>query len=77
MVKNLPAMWETHFQSLGWEDPVDNGMATHCSILAWRISWIEAMVHEITESWTQLKDILSYKIKRYKMWLLKYKTWWR
>ena len=37
MVKNLPAMWETWFQSLGWEDPLEKGMATHSSILAWRI----------------------------------------
>ena len=38
MVKNLPAMQETQVQSLGWEDPVEEGMATHSSILAWRIS---------------------------------------
>ena len=37
MVKNLPAMWETWIQSLGWEDPLEEGMATHSSILAWRI----------------------------------------
>ena len=37
MVKNLPAMQETQVQSLGWEDPVEEGMATHSSILAWRI----------------------------------------
>ena len=36
MVKDLPAM-ETWIQSLGWEDPLEKGMATHCSILAWRI----------------------------------------
>ena len=36
-VKNLPAMWETCVQSLGWEDPLEEGMATHSSILAWRI----------------------------------------
>ena len=35
MVKNLPAMWETWVQSLGWEDPLEEGMATHSSILAW------------------------------------------
>ena len=39
MVKNLPAMWETRVQSLGWEDPLEKGMATHSSILAWRIPW--------------------------------------
>ena len=37
LVKNLPAMWETWVQSLGWEDPLEKGKATHSSILAWRI----------------------------------------
>ena len=37
MVKNLPAMLETWVQSLGWENPMEKGMATHSSILAWRI----------------------------------------
>ena len=37
LVKNLPAMRETWVRSLGWEDPLENGMATHSSILAWRI----------------------------------------
>ena len=37
MVKNLPAMWETWVQYLGWEDPLEKGKATHSSILAWRI----------------------------------------
>ena len=41
MVKNPPAMQETQFQSLNWEDPLKKGMATHSSILAWRISWTE------------------------------------
>ena len=40
-VKNLPAMWETWVQSLGWEDPLEEGMATHSSILPWRIPWTE------------------------------------
>ena len=38
LVKNLPAMWETQVQSLGWEDPLEKGKATHASILAWRIT---------------------------------------
>ena len=38
MVKNLPAMWETGIRYLDWEDPLEKGMATHSSILAWRIS---------------------------------------
>ena len=41
MVKNLPAMQETRVQSLGWENPLEKGMATHSSILAWGIPWIE------------------------------------
>ena len=40
-VKNLPAMWETQVQSLGWEDPLEKQMAKHSSILAWRIPWTE------------------------------------
>ena len=39
MVNNLPAMQETWVQSLGWEDTLEKGMATHSSILAWRIPW--------------------------------------
>ena len=41
LVKNPPAMWETWVQSLGWEDPLEKEEATHSSILAWRIPWIE------------------------------------
>ena len=37
IVKNLPAMWDTWVKSLGWEDPLEEGMATHSNILAWRI----------------------------------------
>ena len=39
LVKNLPAMWETSVRSLGWEDHLEKGKATHSSILAWRIPW--------------------------------------
>ena len=41
MVKNLPAVWETWVRSLGREDPLEKEMATHSSILAWRIPWTE------------------------------------
>ena len=41
MVKNLPAMQEMQVPSLGWEDPLEKGMATHSSILAWEIAWTE------------------------------------
>ena len=44
MVKNLPAMRETWVRSLGQEDPLEKGMATHSSILVWRISWTEEPV---------------------------------
>ena len=39
LVKNQPEMWEAWLQSLGWEDPLEKGKATHSSVLAWRIPW--------------------------------------
>ena len=41
MVKNLPTMRETQVRSLGWEDPLEKETATHSSILAWKIPWME------------------------------------
>ena len=41
LIKNLPALWKTWVPSLGWDDPLEEGMATHSSILAWRIPWTE------------------------------------
>ena len=41
MVKNLPAVWKTHVRSLNQEDPLEEGMATHSSILVWRMPWTE------------------------------------
>ena len=60
LVKNPPAMQETLVGSLVWEDPPEDAMATHSSILAWRIpmdrgAW-RAAVHEVTKSWTRLSD---------------------
>ena len=52
-VKNLPAMQETWIQSLDQEDPLEKGMATHTSILTWRIPWTEelwAIVRRVAES---------------------------
>ena len=50
LVKNLPAMQETWVQSLGQEDPLEKGMATHSGILAWRISWtVEPEGSDMTE----------------------------
>ena len=59
MVKNLPAVWETWVPPLGWEDPLEEGLATHSSIIAWRIpmdrgAWW-ATVHRVTKSQTQLR----------------------
>ena len=41
MVKNPPAMWKIQVQVLGLEDPLEKGVITHCSILVWRIPWME------------------------------------
>ena len=40
-VKNLPVIWENQLRSLGWEDPLEKEIATHPSVLAWRIPWTE------------------------------------
>ena len=64
LVKYLPAMWETWFRSLGWEDPLEKGKAIHSSILAWRI-------RGVVKSWTRLSNFHFYPlfiriyIKRY------------
>ena len=60
MVKNVPAMWETWVRSLSWEDPLEEGMATHSSILAWRIlmdrgTW-RVTVHGLAKSLTRLSN---------------------
>ena len=58
MVKNLPTMQETWVQSLGLEDPLEDGVATHSNVIAWRIPMdreaLWATVHGVTKSWTQL-----------------------
>ena len=57
-VKNLPAMWETWVQSLGWEDPLEEGMSTNSRVLAWRILMVkgtlQATVHGVAKSQTRL-----------------------
>ena len=53
MVKNLPEMQEIQVLSLGWEDPLEKGVATHSNILAWKVPWrgaSQATVHEVTKS---------------------------
>ena len=54
MVKHLPTMWETQVQSLGWEALLEKEMATHSSILAWKIPWMEEP--GVTKSRIQLSD---------------------
>ena len=51
-VKNPPAVKETQVQSLDKEDPLEKGMATDSSILAWTIPWTEATVHGVAKRWT-------------------------
>ena len=59
MLKNLPAMQETQVRSLGWEAPLEKGMATHSSILAWRMPWTEepgGLQSMGSQSQTQVSD---------------------
>ena len=60
LVNNPPAKQQTLVQFLGWEDPLEEGMTTHSSILTWRIpidrgAW-QATVHGVTKNWTRLRD---------------------
>ena len=59
LVKTLSVMQETWVRSLGWEDLLEKKMATHSSILVWRIPWTEepgGLVHGVTKSWKHLSD---------------------
>ena len=61
LVKNLPVMRETWFQSLSQEDPLEKGMTTHFSVLAWRMPWTEEpgglhTVHGVAKNRTRLSD---------------------
>ena len=61
-LKHLPAMQETWVRSLGWEDPLEKEMATHSSILAWRIPWMEesgGLQSMGSQSQTRLSDFIS------------------
>ena len=75
MVQNLPGLWQTWVQSLGWEDPLEDCMASHSSILAWRIpidrGALRATVHGVAKSQTRLSDeaqnilqLLKYMVTR-------------
>ena len=66
-VKNLPAMQETGVQFLGREDPLEEGMGTHSSILAWRIPWTEEPgrlesieLHRVGHNWGNLAHVHGY-----------------
>ena len=66
MVKNLPTMQKTWVRSLGWEDPLEEGMAAHSSILAWRIPWTEepggATVYGVSKSQTRVKQLSMHSV---------------
>ena len=76
-VKRLPAMWETWVRSLGWEDPLEKGMATHSSILAWRMPWTEepgrlqsTRSQRVRHKWATSLSFLS-SFFQYRIWRLK------
>ena len=63
MVTGLPTMRKTRIQSLGWEDPLEKEMATHSSILAWKIPWMDEpgrLQSMGSQSQTRLRDFLSF-----------------
>ena len=62
LVKNPPAMWETWVQSLGWEDPLEKGNATHSCILAWKIPWtVQSMgLQRVGHDWVTFLSIYVY-----------------
>ena len=62
-MKNPPTMQETWFRSRGWEDPLEKGMATHSSILAWRIPWIETggLQSMGSQNQTRLSDLVEHR----------------
>ena len=61
LVKNLPGMRETWVQSLGWEDPLEKGKATHSSVLAWRIPWGRKVLDTIERLSLSLASFKNYK----------------
>ena len=68
MVKNLPAVWKTQVWCLGWEDPLEKGMATHSRILAWRIPWTEEpgglqSLHGVTKNQTRNEKFSLYLLQ--------------
>ena len=70
LVKNLPAMQETWVRSLGWEDPLEKGKATHSSILAWRTPWtLETKGHKELDTTERLSHT-HYDCKGLPQWLM-------
>ena len=72
MVKNPPTVQEMQVPSLGWEDPLEEGMATDSSILTWRILWTEKpgrlyITHRVAKSQTQLKPLSMHIHKNYSL----------
>ena len=70
MVKHLSTMWETWVRSLGQKDPLEKEMASHSSILAWRIPWMEepgGLQSTGSQSWTRLSDFTSLQDKDFEM----------
>ena len=74
LVKNPPAVWETWVRSLGWEDPLEEGMETHCSILAWKIpmdrgAWkvtVHGVTHRVRHHWATKNSPYIYgKLSRF------------
>ena len=56
-VKRLPTIWKTWVQSLGWEDPLEEEIATYTSTLSWKIPWMEdGILHGVAQSQTRLSD---------------------
>ena len=62
LVKNLPAVWEAWVRSLGWEDPLEKGKATHSSILAWRILWTvySMWLQRVGHDWVTFSHSFTY-----------------
>ena len=57
LVKNLPTMWDSWIWSLGWEDPLGKGKATHSSILAWRIPWQSMGSQRVRHDWATFTSL--------------------
>ena len=75
LVKNLPAMWETWVGSLGWDDPLEKGKATHSSMLAWRIPWTlqgsQRVRHDLVAFTHSLRIVFKNRITGSKFKILK------